>query len=81
MKAVLPELVALKENIDSRFKDVMPVVCAFAIFNANAIPNCGTAEFSSYESKEIGTLSNHYFPGDQVKIRSSFVERADSSGT
>ena len=26
---------ALKENIDSRFKDAMPVVCAFAIFNAN----------------------------------------------
>ena len=56
---------ALKENIDSRFKDAMPVVCAFAIFNANAIPNCGTAEFLSYGSKEIGTLSNHYFPGDK----------------
>ena len=55
----------LKENIDSRFKDAMPVVCAFAIFNANAIPNCGTAEFLSYGLKEIGTLSNHYFPGDK----------------
>ena len=43
----------------------MLVVCAFAIFNANAIPNCGTAEFLSYGSKEIGTLSNHYFPGDK----------------
>jgi len=56
---------ALKENIDSRFKDAMPVVCAFAIFNANAIPNRQTAEFLSYGSKEIGTLSNHYFPGDK----------------
>ena len=56
---------ALKENIDSRFKNAMPVVCASAIFNANAIPNCGTAEFLSYGSKEIGTLSNHYFPGDK----------------
>ena len=43
----------------------MPVVCAFAIFNANAIPNRGTAEFVSYGLKEIGTLSNHYFPGDK----------------
>ena len=34
---------ALKENIDSRFKNAMPVVCAFAIFNANAIPKRGTA--------------------------------------
>lgn len=56
---------ALKENIDSRFKDAMRVVSAFAIFNANAIPNRGTAEFLSYGSKEIGTLSNHYFPGDK----------------
>ena len=56
---------ALKENIDSRFKDAMPVVSAFAIFNANAIPNRGTAEFLSYGSKEISTLSNHYFPGDK----------------
>ena len=56
---------ALKENIDSRFKDAMPVVCASAIFNANAIPNHGTAEFSSYGSKEISTLSNFYFPGDK----------------
>ena len=56
---------ALKENIDSRFKDAMPVVSAFAIFNANAIPNHGTAEFLSYGSKEISTLSNHYFPGDK----------------
>ena len=55
----------LNENIDSRFKDAMPVVCALAIFNANAIPNCGTAEFLSYGSKEIGTLSYHYFPGDK----------------
>ena len=54
---------ALKESIDSRFKDAMPVVCAFATFDANAIPNRGTAEFLSYGSKEIGTLSNHYFPG------------------
>jgi len=43
----------------------MPVVSAFAIFNANAIPNRGTAEFLSYGSNEIGTLSNHYFPGDK----------------
>ena len=43
----------------------MPVVCAFAIFNGNAIPNRGTAEFVSYGLKEIGTLSNHYFPGDK----------------
>ena len=56
---------ALKENIDSRFKDAMPVICAFAIFSANAIPNRGTAEFLSYGSKEIGTLSNHYFQGDK----------------
>ena len=56
---------ALKENIDSCFKDVMPVVCAFSIFNANAIPNRGTAEVLSYGSKEIGTLSNHYFLGDK----------------
>ena len=55
----------LKENIDSRFKDAMPVVCAFAIFNANAIPKRGTAEFLSYGSKEISTLSNHYFQGDK----------------
>ena len=56
---------ALKENIDSRFKDAMPVVCAFAIFNANAIPKRGTAEFLSYGLKEISTLSNHYFQGDK----------------
>ena len=67
---VLPNLLkkytqALKENIDSRFKDAMPVVCAIAIFNANPIPNHGTAEFLSYGSKEISTLSNHYFPGNQ----------------
>ena len=43
----------------------MPVVCAFAIFNANAIPNRKTAEFVSYGLKEIGTLSNHYFAGDK----------------
>ena len=56
---------ALNQNIDSRFKDAMTVVCAFAIFNANAIQHRGTAEFLSYGSKEIGTLSNHYFPGDK----------------
>ncbi|KAK2569829.1 hypothetical protein P5673_005680, partial [Acropora cervicornis] len=52
----------LKENIDSRFQDAMPVVYAFSIFNANALPNRGTAEFTTYGSKEIGTLSIHYFP-------------------
>ena len=65
----------VKEKIDSRFKDAMPVVCAFAIFNANAIPNRGTAEFSSYGWKEIGTLSNHYFPGnkeDQQQVKAEW---------
>ena len=65
----------LKENIDSRFKDAMPVVCAFAILNANAIPNRGTAEFSSYGWEEIGTLSNHYFPGnkeDQQQVKAEW---------
>ena len=49
--------------------------CPVAIFNANAIPNHGTAEFLSYGSKEIGTLSNHYFPGDkeaQQKVKAEW---------
>ncbi|XP_078346379.1 zinc finger protein 862-like [Oculina patagonica] len=56
---------ALKENIDSRFKDSMPVISAFAIFNPNAIPNRGTSEFSSYGLKEMATLSMHYFQDDE----------------
>lgn len=56
---------ALKENNDSRFKEAMRIVYSFAIFNANAIPNRRTAEFSSYGSKEISKLSNHYFPCDK----------------
>lgn len=77
----------LKENIDSRFQDAMPVVYAFSIFNANALPNRGTAEFTTYGSKEIGTLSIHYFPGNkkdqqQVKAeREKLRLRANSSGT
>ena len=37
--------------------------CRQSVRLPNAIPNCGTAEFLSYGSKEISTLSNHYLLG------------------
>ena len=58
-------LVKLLERARICFKDSMPVVSAFNIFNPTAIPNHGTAEFTSYGCKEMATLTKQYFPNNE----------------
>ena len=65
---------ALKQNITLRFKDSMPVVSAFNLFNPTAIPNRGTSEFTSYGCKEVATLTEHYFPNDEESQRQANAE-------
>ena len=43
----------------------MPVVCAFAIFNANAIPKRGTARVFKLWVEGNQHIVNHYFQGDK----------------
>ena len=63
-----------KLNITLHFKDSMPVVSAFNLFNPTAIPNCGTSEFTSYGCKEVATLTEDYFPNDEESRRQANAE-------
>ena len=44
---------SLKENINRRFDNALPVVSAFSIFDPLAVPNPGSPGFKDYGTNEV----------------------------
>ena len=58
---------ALKENIDSRFENSLPVLIAFEIFDPTAIPARSDSAFKEYSGNDIKTLADNFYNGHYSK--------------
>ena len=58
---------ALKENIELRFHNTLPLLGALSIFDPNLIPTSAT-ELSSYGVESIRVLASHYCPEQHVRL-------------
>ena len=52
---------SLKDNINNRFSDTLPVLSAFKIFNPSAVPNRSDQSFKDYGVEEIKILATHFY--------------------
>ena len=52
---------ALLKNIDYRFKDSLPVISAFSVFDPMIMPAKDSPEFLKYAHTELSTLAEHFF--------------------
>ena len=58
---------ALKENIDSRFENSLPVLTAFEIFDPTAVPARSDPAFKEYGGNDIQTLADYFYNGHHSK--------------
>ena len=58
---------ALKENIDLRFQNTLPLLGALSIFDPTLIP-ASSSELPSYGVDSIQVLAKHYFPDQQDRL-------------
>ena len=58
---------ALKENIDLRFQNTLPLLGALSIFDPTLIPS-SVSELQSYGVDSIKVLAKHYFPDQQDRL-------------
>lgn len=58
---------ALKENIELRFHNTLPLLGALSIFDPNLIPTSAT-ELSSYGVESIRVLASHYCPEQHDRL-------------
>ena len=58
---------ALKENIDLRFQNTLPLLGALSIFDPTLIPS-SVSELPSYGVDSIKVLAKHYFPDQQDRL-------------
>ncbi|CAC5403308.1 unnamed protein product [Mytilus coruscus] len=58
---------ALKENIDSRFSNVLPVLTAFDVFNPMLVPERDALYFKNYGVDKIETLVDHFSIAHQTE--------------
>lgn len=66
---------ALKENLDRRFDDALPVISSFSIFDPTAIPP-SDVPLSNYGVKEVDILASHFYPSseaDREKLRAEWA--------
>ena len=60
MKYLLQTYVnALIHNIDERFKETLPIICAFSIFHPESMLHEESDGFASYGDSSIVTLANY----------------------
>ena len=65
---------ALQDNIASRFKDSLPILSAFKIFDPVAVPPKSEQSFSDYGSKEIKILAEYLY---QLETGESKVQKTE----
>lgn len=65
---------ALQENIASRFKDSLPILSAFKIFDPVAVPPKSDQSFSEYGDKEIKILAEYLY---QLETGESKVQKTE----
>lgn len=65
---------ALQDNIASRFKDSLPILSAFKIFDAVAVPPKSDQSFSEYGDKEIKILAEYLY---QLETGESKVQKTE----
>ena len=58
---------ALKENIDLRFQNTLPLLGALSMFDPTLIPS-SVSELPSYGVDSIKVLAKHYFPDQQDRL-------------
>lgn len=58
---------ALKENINSRFEDSLPVLTAFKIFDPITVPERSDPDFKEYGVRDIGTMTDYFYAGKENK--------------
>ena len=56
-------ITALKENINSRFEDSLPVLTAFRIFDPTAVPGRSDPAFKDYGADDIEILAGYFYNG------------------
>ena len=57
----------LKENIENRFLESLPVLSAFEIFDPNSIPDRSDKAFNEYGCVQISTLAHHFYQEEEKK--------------
>ena len=65
---------ALQDNIASRFKDNLPILSAFKIFDPVAVPPKSDQSFSEYGDKEIKILAEYLY---QLQTGESKVQKTE----
>ena len=65
---------ALQDNIASRFKDSLPILSAFKIFDPVAVPPKSDQSFSEYVDKEIKILAEYLY---QLETGESKVQKTE----
>ena len=70
---------AISKNIEERFpKEALDVLDAFSVFNAELVPSYTNSNtFSVYGNREIETLQNHYFSGNEKKAKALAIQWQD----
>ena len=64
---------ALKENIKSRFDDVLSVLKAFNIFNPTCLPERTDTEFKDYGNTSIEALTEKFYPDAELHEKDEIV--------
>ena len=70
---------AISKNIEERFpKEALDILDAFSVFNAELVPSdTNSNTFSLYGNREIETLQNHYFSGNEEKAKVLAIQWQD----
>ena len=65
----------LKENINSRFEDSLPVLTAFRIFDPTAVPGRSDPAFKDYGVDDIEILADYFYNGyhSQVEMKEELL--------
>ena len=57
----------MKENIENRFLESVPVLSAFEIFDPNSIPDRSDKAFKEYGYVQINTLTHHFYQEEEKR--------------
>ena len=58
----------MKENINSRFEDSLPVLTAFQIYDPITVSERSDPGFKHYGVCNIGTMADYFYAGKENKI-------------